>query len=74
MRPGSVALGLGDDQQQLQQPAIDRECAVLGSGPPAVRARGMARLRILLTDGRGPMYRNDRGSLAAELRGVLAAL
>ena len=42
--------------------------------PRPVRARGMARLRLLLSDGTGPMYRAGRGSLAAELRGVLAAL
>ncbi|AKK30616.1 hypothetical protein AB431_16865 [Mycobacterium sp. EPa45] len=42
--------------------------------PQPVRARGMARLRILLSDGTGPLYRGGRGSLAAGLRGVLAAL
>jgi hypothetical protein len=42
--------------------------------PSPVRARGMARLRLLLSDGRGPLYRPGRGSLTAELRGVLAAL
>jgi hypothetical protein len=42
--------------------------------PAPVRARGMARLRMLLSDGVGPVYRSGRGSLAAELRGVLAAL
>jgi len=42
--------------------------------PRPVRARGMARLRMLLSDGTGPLYRAGRGSLAAELRGVLAAL
>ncbi len=42
--------------------------------PQPVRARGMARLRILLSDGTGPLYCSGRGSLAAELRGVLAAL
>lgn len=42
--------------------------------PRPVRARGMARLRMLLSDGSGPLYRAGRGSLAAELRGVLAAL
>jgi hypothetical protein len=40
--------------------------------PP--RVRGIARLRILLADGRGPLYRSDRGSVAAAMRGVLAAL
>ncbi|ORB53196.1 hypothetical protein BST42_12955 [Mycolicibacterium rhodesiae] len=42
--------------------------------PQPVRARGMARLRILLSDGTGPLYCSGRGSLAAGLRGVLAAL
>lgn len=39
-----------------------------------VRARGTARLRLLLADGRGPLYRTRAGSLAAAMRGVLAAL
>jgi hypothetical protein len=42
--------------------------------PLPVRARGMARLRILLADGRGPLYRAGAGSLSAAMRGVLAAL
>ncbi|MDX1891897.1 hypothetical protein [Mycolicibacterium sp. 050158] len=41
-------------------------------GPLPVRARGMARLRLLLGDGRGPLYRS--GSFAAAMRGVLAAM
>lgn len=44
------------------------------NGPLPVRARGMARLRLLLGDGRGPVYRPDAGSFAAAMRGVLAAL
>lgn len=50
------------------------DITLLLHSPRPVRARGMARLRILLSDGRGPLYRNGSGSLAAELRGVLAAL
>ena len=42
--------------------------------PSPVRARGTARLRMLLGDGTGPLYHAGRGSLPAELRGVLAAL
>jgi hypothetical protein len=42
--------------------------------PAPVRARGMARLRLLLADGVGPLYRAGRIGLRAELRGVLAAL
>jgi hypothetical protein len=34
----------------------------------------MARLRILLSDGSGPLYRTGQGTLTAALRGVLAAL
>ncbi|MCP9275138.1 hypothetical protein [Mycolicibacterium arenosum] len=44
------------------------------AGPAPVRVRGMARLRLLLADGRGPLYRQNAGSLSAALRGVLAAL
>jgi hypothetical protein len=50
------------------------DITLLLHSPRPVRARGMARLRLLLSDGAGPLYRNGRGSLAAELRGVLAAL
>ncbi|WP_140692596.1 hypothetical protein [Mycolicibacterium hodleri] len=44
------------------------------AGPVPARARGMARLRILLSDGRSPIYRSGRGTLAAAMRGVLAAM
>jgi len=50
------------------------DITLLLHSPRPVRARGMARLRILLSDGTGPLYRNGHGSLPAELRGVLAAL
>jgi hypothetical protein len=50
------------------------DITLLLHSPRLVRARGMARLRLLISDGRGPLYRTGRGSLAAELRGVLAAL
>ena len=43
-------------------------------GPLPVHARGMARLRILLTDGRSPVYRSGHGTFAAAMRGVLAAM
>jgi hypothetical protein len=42
--------------------------------PRPVSARGVARLRLLLADGAGPMYRFGRGDLGAELRDVLALL
>ena len=43
-------------------------------GPRPVSARGIARLRLLLSDGAGPMYWSDGGDLGAELRTVLAQL
>ncbi|MCX2929640.1 hypothetical protein ORI20_05100 [Mycobacterium sp. CVI_P3] len=50
------------------------EITLLLHSPRPVHARGMARLRLLLSDGTGPLYLRGRGSLAAQLRGVLAAL
>ncbi len=44
------------------------------TGPLPIRARGMARLRILLGDGCSPIYRSGHGTLAAAMRGVLAAM
>lgn len=42
--------------------------------PRPVTARGMARLRLLLADGNGPMYRYGRGDLEGRLGAALAAL
>lgn len=42
--------------------------------PRPVGMRGMARLRILLADGTGPVYRYGRGDLAGRLRAALAEL
>jgi hypothetical protein len=42
--------------------------------PQPVSARGMARLRQLLSDGAGPLYRHGRGVLAGRLGAALAAL
>ncbi|AQT82813.1 hypothetical protein B1R94_13725 [Mycolicibacterium litorale] len=50
------------------------DITLLLHSPRPVRARGVARLRMLLSDGTGPLYSSGRGSLAADLRGVLAAL
>jgi hypothetical protein len=60
--------------------AIEQATAVIADvigmldDPRGVRVRGMARLRMVLSDGRGPLYRSGSGSLNAALRGVLAAL
>ncbi len=42
--------------------------------PHPVNPRGMARLRQLLSDGTGPLYRHGRGDLAGRLGAALAAL
>ena len=42
--------------------------------PRPVGARGMARLRVVLTDGCGPMYEFGRGDLSGRLGAALAAL
>ena len=42
--------------------------------PRPVTARGVARLRLLLADGAGPMYRYGRGDLEGRLGAALAAL
>ena len=42
--------------------------------PHPVSPRGMARLRQLLSDGAGPLYRHGRGDLAGRLSAALAAL
>lgn len=42
--------------------------------PRPVRSPGMARLRLILADGCGPLYMSGRGNLIAELKAALAAL
>ena len=42
--------------------------------PRPVNARGMARLRQILSDGTGPFYRYGRGDLRGRLGAALAAL
>ena len=42
--------------------------------PDPVSARGMARLRQLLSTGTSPLYRHGRGDLAGRLSAALAAL
>ena len=61
--PNIVAAGDRIDQVTLRLHA-----------PRPVTARGMARLRVLLSDGTGPMYRYGRGDLEGRLGAALAAL
>lgn len=42
--------------------------------PRPVDYRAVARLRNLMSDGTGPLYRTGRGSLTAELKAVLARM
>ncbi|ORB29839.1 hypothetical protein BST38_13455 [Mycolicibacterium parafortuitum] len=42
--------------------------------PHPVGDRGVARLRLVLADGSGPLYRGGRGDLAGRLGAALAAL
>jgi hypothetical protein len=42
--------------------------------PRPVSARGIARLRVVLSDGCGPMYESGRGDLSGRLGAALAAL
>jgi hypothetical protein len=42
--------------------------------PRPVSARGMARLRQVLSDGRGPLYQFGRGDLKGRLGAALAEL
>ncbi|MCV7224824.1 hypothetical protein [Mycolicibacterium komossense] len=42
--------------------------------PRPVTARGMAKLRLLLSDGMGPLYVSGRGDLGGRLRSALAAM
>ncbi|WP_082694859.1 hypothetical protein [Mycobacterium lehmannii] len=50
------------------------EIALRLHSPRMVGARGMARLRLLLADGTGPVYRYGRGDLVGRLRAAMAEL
>ena len=52
---------------------IDDVALLLQSAHP-VNARGVARLRQLLSDGRGPLYHYGRGDLAGRMGAALAAM
>lgn len=69
----STRVPIHSDQVAACRSEIDHITLLLHS-PRPVHPRGMARLRNLLSDGTGPLYRDGSGSLAAELRAVLAAL
>jgi hypothetical protein len=64
---------IGSGQVAECRSEIDHITLLLHS-PRPVHPRGMARLRMLLTDGTGPLYDGGSGNLAAELRAVVAAL
>lgn len=61
--------GRVEDCRELIEDIILRLRSV---GPVGVK--GMARLRLLVCDGTGPLYPGGQGNLIAELKGVIAAL
>jgi hypothetical protein len=74
-RGGGAALRVPIRTDAVQQSAeIVEDVLARLLGPLPVRARGMARLRILISDGRSPVYRSGHGTFAAAMRGVLAAM
>jgi hypothetical protein len=71
--PLPVRIPLNIPNITVAQDRIDQVTLRLHS-PKPVAARGMARLRLLLADGAGPLYRYGRGDLEGRLGAALAAL
>jgi hypothetical protein len=71
--PLSSRVGLHTTNIAAAEDVIDAITLRLHS-PRPVSARGMARLRIVLSDGCGPMYQFGRGDLSGRLGAALAAL
>ena len=71
--PMSSRVGLHTTNIEAAEDVIDAITLRLHS-PRPVSARGMARLRAILSDGCGPMYRYGRGDLRGRLGAALAAL
>jgi hypothetical protein len=71
--PMSSRVGLHTTNIAAAEDVIDAITLRLHS-PRPVNARGMARLRAVLSDGCGPMYRYGRGDLSGRLGAALAAL
>jgi hypothetical protein len=69
----SSRVGLHTTNIEAAEDVIDAITLRLHS-PRPVSARGMARLRVTLSDGCGPMYRYGRGDLRGRLGAALAAL
>ena len=71
--PGSPSVPVHRRNVAAAEDVIDMITLRLHS-PRHVSARGVARLRRLLSDGCGPMYEDGAGDLAGRLRAALAAL
>lgn len=69
----SLRVALNADAIRATSDLIDLIAERLDSAAP-VCERGMARLRLLLSDGMGPMYRCGRGDLRGRLGAALAEL
>src|SRR6185503_5222198 len=71
--PLSSRVGLHTTNIEAAEDLIDAITLRLHS-PRPVSARGIARLRVVLADGTGPMYRFGRGDLGGRLGAALAEL
>jgi hypothetical protein len=71
--PRSSRVPLHSDNIAAAEDLIDAITLRLHS-PRPVSARGMARLRVVLSDGSGPLYRFGRGDLGGRLGAALAEL
>ncbi|MDA2895210.1 hypothetical protein PDG61_30155 [Mycolicibacterium sp. BiH015] len=69
----SLRIALDADGIRAASDLMGRIAGRLESAGP-VGERGMARLRLLLSDGVGPLYRYGRGDLRGRLGAALAAL
>lgn len=78
-RPTRVPAGLNFRIEAYRDHVIEAEEVIDAitlrlHAPRPVGVRGMARLRVLLSDGTGPMFRRDGGDLRGRLGAALAAL
>lgn len=69
----SLRIALDAEAIRAATDLIDRIAERLECAEP-VCERGVARLRLLLSDGVGPLYRHGRGDLRGRLGAALAAL
>ena len=71
--PSSVRVPVNVENIEAALDVLDRVALRL-QAPPPVCCRGMARLRLVLADGTGPLYRYGSGDLRGRLGAALAEL